>query len=98
MIYKTRNITDRVAMGDDCFIIEQLDDGRVRLVPSPDSVVVEGTPINKALLQLIEDRVVLLMNAVFGENKGNSFYVDFSSVDGLEVEGVWNEELNRVEC
>ena len=55
MIHEPRDIKDRVAVGDDIFIIEQLDGGRVRLIPDPTHVLEVGTPINKALLQPIED-------------------------------------------
>lgn len=65
MAYVARTIKDRVAVGDDCFLMETLSDGRVKLTPSPDSVSEPGTDINKALLQLIEDRVVGLMNGIF---------------------------------
>lgn len=65
MTYVARTIKDRVAVGDDCFVLEMLSDGRVKLTPSPDSVFEPGTDINKALLQLIEDRVVGLMNGIF---------------------------------
>lgn len=65
MAYVARTIKDRVAVGDDCFELETLSDGRVKLTPSPDSVYEPGTDINKALLQLIEDRVVGLMNGIF---------------------------------
>lgn len=98
MVYTARTIKDRVAVGDDCFYIEQLGDGRVRLIPAPDSVTEEGTDINKALLQLIEDRVTLLMNTVFNDISSNPFSITFESLNTSEVEGVWNKELRRIEC
>ena len=51
MEYIARNITDRIAVGDDCFRMEKLSDGRYRLIPAPDSVVETGTNIDRALLQ-----------------------------------------------
>lgn len=98
MAYVSREIIDRVAVGDDIFTIETLSDGRVRLVPSPDSVTAAGTPINKELLQLIEDRVVRLMNTMFNDISANPFEITFESLDGLTVSGVWNTDSKRIEC
>lgn len=98
MAYTARTIKDRVAVGDDCFYIEQLPDGRVKLTPAPDSVAEPGTAINKALLQLMEDRITLLMNRVFDDITSNPFNITFSSIDGLTVTGVWNSASNRIEC
>ena len=98
MAYISRDIKDRVAIGDDCFYMEQLSDGRVRLIPAPDTVVEVGTDINKALLQLMEDRIVWLMNSIFNNISANPFTVNFNSLDGLTVTGVWNESLSRIEC
>ena len=98
MAYISRDIKDRVAVGDDCFYIEQLGDGRVRLIPAPDSVSEVGTDINKALLQLMEDRIVWLMNSIFNNISANPFTIEFNTLDGLTVEGVWNESLKRIEC
>ena len=55
MAYTPREIKDRVAVGDDIFIVEDLGDNRVRLIPAPTHVLEVGTPVNKALLQPIED-------------------------------------------
>ena len=98
MAYTARTIKDRVAVGDDCFYMEQLPDGRVRLIPAPDSVSEPGTDINKSLLQLIEDRVVMLMNRVLDDIVANPFNITFSSLDGLSVSGVWNSASSRIEC
>lgn len=98
MAYVARNIQDRIAVGDDCFYMEQLGDGRVRLTPAPDVVVEPGTDINRALLQLMEDRIVWLMNSIFNNISANPFTIEFKSLDGLAVEGVWNESLSRIEC
>jgi hypothetical protein len=98
MAYVSREIKDRVAIDDDCFYVEQLEDGRVRLIPSPTAVVEAGTDVNKALLQLMEDRIVWLMNTISKNISANPFTIDFNSLDGLTVEGVWNESLRRIEC
>ena len=98
MAYVAREIKDRVAIGDNCFYMEQLGDGRVMLIPAPDSVTEVGTDINKALLQPIEDNVVWLMNRVFNDITSNPFNIQFENLDGLTVTGVWNEDLKRIEC
>lgn len=98
MAYTARTIKDRVAVGDDCFYMEQLPDGRVRLIPAPDSVVEVGTSVDKALLQLIEDRIVLLMNRVFDGITTNPFNYTFETLDRVSVTGVWNKSANRIEC
>lgn len=98
MAYTARTIKDRVAVGDDCFYMEQLADGRVRLIPAPDNVLEVGTDINKSLLQLIEDRVVLLMNRVFDDITANPFNITFGSLNGVTVTGIWNSTTSRIEC
>ena len=98
MAYLAREIKDRVAVGDDLFYIEPVGDGRYRLVPAPDSVSEVGTDINKALLQLMEDRIVLLMNTLFNNISSNPFAVTFESLDGMTVSGVWNVDHGRIEC
>lgn len=98
MAYISRDIRDRIAIGDDCFYMEQLPDGRVRLTPAPDAVIEAGTDINKALLQSMEDRIVWIMNSLFNNISANPFTINFNSLDGLTIEGVWNESLRRIEC
>ena len=98
MAYSAREIKDRVAVGDDLFYIEPVGDGRNRLVPAPDSVIEVGTDINKALLQLMEDRIVLLLNTLFNHISTNPFAVTFESIDGMTVTGVWNVSHSRIEC
>lgn len=98
MIYTSREIKDRIAIGDNKYYMTTLDDGRIMLTPAPDVVVENGTDINKELLQLMEDRIVLLMNRVFSNITGNPFIMKFTSLDGLEVNGVWNETAARIEC
>lgn len=98
MIYTSRDIKDRVALGDNKYYMTQLDDGRVMLTPAPDSVTEVGTDINKELLQLMEDRIILLMNRVFNDITANPFIIKFTSFDGLTGNGVWNESAKRLEC
>jgi hypothetical protein len=98
MAYSSREIKDRVAIGDDCFRLEAREDGRYRLIPSPDEVIEEGSDVNKALLQLIEDRVVWLMNRAFSTVTANPFTISFESLDGITVTGIWNTSANRLEC
>lgn len=56
MAYTAPIIKDRVAVGDDLYLIED-EGGKKRLIPSPTEVVEEGTPINKELLQALCDAV-----------------------------------------
>ena len=98
MIYTSRDIKDRIAIGDNKYYMETLADGRVMLTPAPDVVVENGTDINKELLQLMEDRITLLMNRVFSTITTNPFIIRFNSLDEVDVEGVWNESWDRVEC
>ena len=98
MAYIARTIKDRVAVGDDCFYMEQLPDGRVRLIPAPDSIQEEGTPINSDLLQLIEDRVVMLMSRLFDDITSNPFTMTFNDISPYEVTCVWNLDSGRIEC
>ena len=98
MIYVSRDIKDRVARGDNKYYMETLPDGRVLLTPAPDTIVEEGTAINKELLQLMEDRIVLLMNRVFNGLTANPFIIKFTSIDEFSGNGVWNESSGRVEC
>ena len=58
MAYTPREIKDRVAVGDDIFIVEDLGNNRIRLIPAPTHVSEPGTPVNKALLQHMENHLV----------------------------------------
>lgn len=98
MIYTSRNIKDRVAIGDNKYYMEQLGDGRIMLTPAPDQVIEPGTDVNRELLQMMEDRIVLMMNTLFSGISANPFIIRFTSLDGLTVEGVWNESASRLEC
>ena len=98
MIYVSKDIKDRVALGDNKYYMTQLDDGRVLLTPAPDRVVEEGTLINKELLQTMEDRITMLMNRLFGELVENPFIMTLTSLEGLTADGVWNSSAGRLEC
>ena len=98
MAYLAREIKDRVSIGDDLFRIVDIGDGRHRLIPAPEVVSEVGTSVNKELLQLIEDRVVWLMNSVFSDITDNPYAITFESLDGLTVSGVWNASQGRIEC
>jgi hypothetical protein len=49
-------------------------------------------------LQLMEDRIVWLMNSIFNDISANPFSIEFNTLDGLTVTGVWNESMRRIEC
>ena len=98
MAYVSREILDRVAVGDDKFFLQELEDGRVRIIPEPDEIIEAGTDINRELLQLMEDRIVLLLNRLYNDVTANPFDISFESLDGLTVAGVWNTSVDRIEC
>ena len=97
MAYTPREIKDRVAVGDDIFIIENLGDNRIKLIPAPTHVSEPGTPVNKALLQPIEDylatgvvpveRTITAGNGLTGGgslNADRTLSVDFTKVVPVE--------------
>ena len=100
MVYIPREIKDRVAVGDDIFIVEDLGNNRIRLIPAPTHVSEPGTPINKALLQPIEDylatgvvpveRTITAGNGLIGGgslNTNRTISVDFGTTAGTVCEG-----------
>lgn len=97
-IYTSREFKDRVAIGDNKYIMETLSDGRVLLTPSPDTIIEDGTPLNREWLQIMEDRIVLLMNRVFNGITMNPFIINFKKADEFTGNGVWNESAGRMEC
>lgn len=80
MAYTPREIKDRVAVGDDIFIVEDLGNNRIKLIPAPTHVSEPGTPVNKALLQPIEDELGNLSNTkvdkVPGKRLSTNDYTD----------------------
>ena len=81
MIHIPREIKDRVAVGDDIFIVEDLGNNRIRLIPDPTHVSEPGTPVNKALLQPIEDALGAITQKLGG------FEVVFARVSGVSLDG-----------
>jgi hypothetical protein len=57
MAYIAPNIKDRIAVGDNIFLMENLGGNLVRLIPQPTEVIEPGTDINKALLQPLANAV-----------------------------------------
>lgn len=55
MAFIKQIISDRVVVGGQRYTMTTLGDGRVEIVPSPDSITTAGTPIDKDLLQRYED-------------------------------------------
>ncbi len=51
MAYVIPEIKDRVASGDDLYYIIDREDGKKQLVPAPNHITENGTPINRALLR-----------------------------------------------
>lgn len=98
MLYKSRDIKDRVAVNDDYYTLVPLPDGRTQLVPTPTEVIEPGTDLNKAFFQLTEDRVVMLLNSIFNDISSNPFFMTFDTLSGVEANGVWNESSARLEC
>jgi hypothetical protein len=96
--YVSRDIKDRIALGDNKYRMTELGGGIVLLTPAPDTVIEEGTAINRELLQVMEDRIVMLMNRVFGELTENPFMIKFTSSSDFSGNGVWNESAGRMEC
>ena len=93
MIY-SRNIKDRLADGDNRYNIT-LDNGTSILTPTPVSVSEEGTPINKALLQPIEDRTVWLMNKFDKTDAENLAIGDNTLRDNNNVVGKQNVAIGH---
>jgi hypothetical protein len=98
MAFIARQIKDRIAVDDNCFYMEQLGDGRIRLVPAPTEIIEPGTDVNKALLQPIENNTVWLMNRLFDNITSNPLSLQFGVLDGAAVTGIWNQALKRIEC
>ncbi len=71
MAYTIPIIKDRVASGDDLFYIEDQPDGKKKLVPAPESVTENGTPINRALLRDMANAIVGVVES--GANANGNF-------------------------
>lgn len=82
MIYTPREIKDRVAVGDDIFIVEDLGNNRIRLIPAPTHVSEPGTPVNKALLQHMENHLVPPGAIIMWSGSINDIPVGWALCDG----------------
>ena len=82
MAYTPREIKDRVAVGDDIFIVEDLGDNRIRLIPAPTHVSEPGTPVNKALLQHMENHLVPPGAIIMWSGSINDIPVGWALCDG----------------
>lgn len=69
MAFIKQIIKDRVVVGGQRYTMTTLGDGRVEIVPSPDSVTEAGTPIDQDLLQRYEDFLEEVQNHI--NNTGN---------------------------
>lgn len=98
MTYTARTIHDRVAEGDDCYILEKLPDGRVRLIPDPDSVTAPGTDLNRALFQPFEDFYTLMKNSLGEDFPDSPSLILFDTLEAVTTTGIWLEEAQRIEC
>jgi hypothetical protein len=103
MAYTPREIKDRVAVGDDIFIVENLGDNRIRLIPAPTHVSEPGTPVNKALLQAIEDELGNLsttkVDKVSGKGLSTNDFTDAlkNKLDGIEAGAQKNSAITKAE-
>ena len=82
MAYTPREIKDRVAVGDDIFIVEDLGNNRIRLIPAPTHVSEPGTPVNKALLQHMENHLVPPGAIIMWSGSINDIPVGWALCDG----------------
>ena len=60
MAYIAPIFKDRVAIGDDKYIMSDIGNGKISLSSAPDEVLANGTDVNKSLLQPIVDALQIL--------------------------------------
>jgi len=82
MAYTPREIKDRVAVGDDIFQVEDLGNNQIRLIPAPTYVSEPGTPVNKALLQHMENHLVPPGAIIMWSGAINDIPVGWALCDG----------------
>jgi len=82
MAYAPREIKDRVAVGDDIFIVEDLGNNRIRLIPDPTHISEPGTPINRALLQHMENHLLPPGAIIMWSGSINDIPVGWALCDG----------------
>lgn len=87
-------VKDRVAIGDNKYIITTLEDGRVQLEPSPDAVLEEGTPINKELLQPLVDAVPVVFELTKDEETNAPSFQNGQTAEQLV--GLLEEKRNVI--
>ena len=82
-----RTIKDRLAAGDNKYLVEQMADGRIKLTPAPDEVSEEGTAINADLLQPLEDARVEHAAAIAALQKLSppAFYVTVTTATSSDI-------------
>lgn len=51
-----------------------------------------------SMITNLTDRVTLIEAVLFNDINTNPFVVQFDNLDGVEVTGVWNAALQRIEC
>jgi microcystin-dependent protein len=69
-------------VGDDIFIVEDLGNNRIRLIPAPTHVSEAGTPVNKALLQHMENHLVPPGAIIMWSGSINDIPVGWALCDG----------------
>jgi microcystin-dependent protein len=69
-------------VGDDIFLVEDLGNNRIRLTPTPTHVSEAGTPVNKALLQHMENHLVPPGAIIMWSGAINDIPVGWALCDG----------------
>ncbi|MDR1940025.1 MAG: hypothetical protein LBQ40_04440 [Clostridiales bacterium] len=82
MAFAARDIKDRIAVGDDIFVMTDLGGGKVRLMPAPTTITEPGTPINKAFLQPIDNALAGLGTASAEDVGTGAGKVPLTGADG----------------
>lgn len=80
-------VKDRVARGDNKYLMKQLNDGtgRIELTPSPDEIIEEGTVLNKSVLQPLFDGLDKIATVETVVNQGKQ-----------EIQSATNEAVERL--
>ena len=50
------------------------------------------------LINSLTERVTMLESVVFNDISTNQYLIRFENLEGLKVNGVWNQTLQRIEC
>jgi hypothetical protein len=51
-----------------------------------------------SLVTNLTDRVTLIEAVLFNDIKANPFIIQFDNLNGVEITGIWNADLQRIEC